>query len=318
MEEIDIIIPAFNAHKTIKNTLFSIAMQEYTNQIKVYIINDCSLKDYQEEINDFKSFLNIEEIILEKNGGPGIARQKGIDVSKGKYLIFIDADDIFYDCNAIKTLYDAITSKKLDLVVTSFYEEIEGKHLFRGNNFVWTHGKIYKRVFLKKKNIKFNNTRYNEDVAFNQLIMYNSPKCEYVDKITYIWKNNSNSITRENDSGYLYWHLKYYTYNHLWAVNIAIKNNCDKYKIGLTIFNVCLDLYYEYLFYKTDDILKWSYKIVRVYEKVKKYVKEDEKQKIIELKVYELIEENKIYLILSDISLNEFIDLVKIKHLTKK
>ena len=41
---IDIIIPAYNAHKTLKKTLFTVATQDNVEDLKVYIVNDCSKK----------------------------------------------------------------------------------------------------------------------------------------------------------------------------------------------------------------------------------------------------------------------------------
>ena len=61
---IDIIIPAYNAQKTIKKTLASIAMQSIKDIIKVTIVNDCSKKDYSEIIEMFKSIINITEITI--------------------------------------------------------------------------------------------------------------------------------------------------------------------------------------------------------------------------------------------------------------
>ena len=48
---IDVIIPAYNAHKTIERTLYSIAYQRNSEDFSVYIINDNSAKDYSKEID---------------------------------------------------------------------------------------------------------------------------------------------------------------------------------------------------------------------------------------------------------------------------
>ena len=55
---IDVIIPAYNAHKTIERTLYSIAYQRNSENLNVYIINDNSIKDYSKEI-DFLKILSI-------------------------------------------------------------------------------------------------------------------------------------------------------------------------------------------------------------------------------------------------------------------
>ena len=81
---IDIIIPAYNSHKTIVNTLLSINMQTIKDKVNVYIINDNSNKNYDEEVMLFKNRLNIQSIDIDKNCGPGNARNVGLNSSKGE------------------------------------------------------------------------------------------------------------------------------------------------------------------------------------------------------------------------------------------
>ena len=76
---IDIIIPLYNS-KTIWYTLASIAYQTDTD-VTVTVVDDCSSKeyDYSKMIEFYQQFLNLQYIRLEKNSGPGVARQKGIE-----------------------------------------------------------------------------------------------------------------------------------------------------------------------------------------------------------------------------------------------
>lgn len=71
---LDIIIPAYNSHKYISNALYSITSQIFDGNINVYIVNDCSDSDYSEIINKFSNVLNIKELKMKKNVGPGAAR----------------------------------------------------------------------------------------------------------------------------------------------------------------------------------------------------------------------------------------------------
>ena len=101
---IDIIIPAYNAHNTIKKTLISICMQTVKDKINVYIIDDCSNEDYKEIINIFKDKINIKYYKLKENSGPGVARQYGLEHSNGEYIYFLDADDMFMDIYSLENL----------------------------------------------------------------------------------------------------------------------------------------------------------------------------------------------------------------------
>lgn len=70
---IDIIIPAYNAHKTIGKTLCSIMLQSRRDLVNVYIVNDCSSTDYQEFVKKYKKYkkyFNIEELDIPQNVRP--------------------------------------------------------------------------------------------------------------------------------------------------------------------------------------------------------------------------------------------------------
>lgn len=84
---IDIIIPAYNAHKTIGKTLCSIMLQSRRDLVNVYIVNDCSSTDYQEFVKKYQKYFNIGELNIPQNIGPGGARNYGMKHSKGKYMM---------------------------------------------------------------------------------------------------------------------------------------------------------------------------------------------------------------------------------------
>ena len=279
--KIDVIIPAYNAHETIKRTLFSIAYQENIKDIKVYIVNDASKTDYSKEIKQFKNFMDITELTLKENGGPGIARQYGIDNSNSEYIIFIDSDDVFNNPYSITTLYNNINNSNYDVVISSFYEMLyDGSILEHTNDTIWMHGKIYRRKFLKDKNIKFNNTRANEDNGFNQLIFLYDSKIKTIEDYTYIWMYNEKSITRINDQEYLFSGLEGYIQNITWALNIAIKNNCNTKKISNLAFSAIVAIYYYYIEFinepHVDNLIKKS---KQLYEICLKYPIKTKKEK---------------------------------------
>lgn len=264
---IDVIIPAYNAHKTIEQTLFSIAYQEIVNKVTVYVVNDASNIDYKETINYFKNFMNIKELDLEKNSGPGLARQYGIDNSYSKYIVFIDSDDVFSDPFSLLNLLEEIEKGGYDVVVSQFVEETDNGFISHFNDRVWLHGKIYKREYLEKEKIKFNNSRANEDNGFNQMIFLGDAKIKYVELKTYIWRNNSSSITRKNKKEYDIKGLDGYIYNIKYALNHAISNNYNKVKIGNLAYSFLVSMYYYYLEYNDliIDLVKDCREIKQIY-----------------------------------------------------
>lgn len=95
--KISIIIPVYNASKYIVETLASVKDQEF-KEYEIIIVNDCSTDD---SINKAKLFFsentNIAFSILQnaKNKGVSFSRNRGVEVAKGEYIIFLDADDLF-------------------------------------------------------------------------------------------------------------------------------------------------------------------------------------------------------------------------------
>lgn len=188
---IDIIIPAFNAHETIEYTLMSIAMQKIKNKTTIYMIDDNSINNYDSIINKFNSFLNIKLVRLNTNVGPAKTRQYALDISKGKYIVFIDADDLLKNPDSLEILYNEIKQGYDYVCSKTYYEELNSEHVNNGD----LHGKIYRRSFLDKNNIYFFDYRCHEDNAFNNLVLMNNPKISNINETTYIYTLNNNSIT---------------------------------------------------------------------------------------------------------------------------
>ena len=244
---IDVIIPAYNARKTIEQTLTSIAFQSIVDKLNIYIINDCGKEDYEDIVKYYSNFMNIKELKLEHNSGPGQARQYGIDNSNSEYIIFIDSDDVFADTNSISTLYETLSNSDEDIVVSKFLEELENTFIPKNIQYIWMHGKMYKRSFLKKNNIHFNNTYTNEDCGFNQLCYMTNANYIELDRITYIWRNNTESITRTQTLESRTKYLKLFVYNMIWSIEESLKRNYNEHRLSEIIYGTIIASYHYYL-----------------------------------------------------------------------
>lgn len=201
---LNIIIPCYNNKDTLPDTLNSLLIQ--TKKIfMVTIIEDHGdqTQEITDIVNSYKNKLNINYIKNSRNLGPGLTRQVGIDANKMcDYLMFIDSDDILYP-RAVEILYKEAKTHDADMVSSNIYVEGEshiGKILDKENNLTWMHGKIYKAKFLKDKEIRFPNyIRYNEDGYFNLKCNFLSKKKYFIEEVTYLWRNNKFSITREKN-----------------------------------------------------------------------------------------------------------------------
>lgn len=228
-QRIDVIIPAYKAQNTILRTLSSIALQEVVNGIDVTIVNDVDGIGYQKFVDMFKPYMSIKEIVMEKNGGPGDARQYGLDNTKNPFVMFIDADDTFSGAFAIKTLRDQLLAEPYNACCFSnFLEQQPQTYIQHPNDSVWMFGKIYKREFINRYNIHFlQGSRANEDNGFNMLCKLcanQNEQIKYIQDITYYWHYKEDSITRINNAEYSYGgSFPGYTENMIYAIKEAEK-----------------------------------------------------------------------------------------------
>lgn len=310
---IDVIIPAYNAHKTIEQTLTSIAFQSIVDKLNVYIINDYG-KDYKEIIEYYSNFMNIKELQLEKNSGPGQARQYGIDNSKNEYIIFIDSDDVFADSLSIETLYNELSNSNNDIIVSTFLEELENTFIPKQTQYVWMHGKMYKRSYLIKNNIRFNDTYTNEDCGFNQLCYMCGANYLELNRTTYIWRNNYESITRTRTEESKIKYLKMFVYNMIWAIEESLKRNYNENRVSEIIYGTIVASYHYYL--QNEEIFRQE-KLLNQLSVLIKYhnehpISEDDKLFTIKNQLYTETSGPNLYKVYNpSITLEDFINILK-------
>lgn len=93
---ISIVMPVYNSEKYLADTISSIQDQTYDNW-ELLAVDDCSADDSYNILCDYAySDSRIKILRLEKNNGPAYARNKGIENCSGKYLTFIDSDDLWH------------------------------------------------------------------------------------------------------------------------------------------------------------------------------------------------------------------------------
>lgn len=290
---LDIIIPVYNAKKTLLRTLCSIALQKKFYNYKVYIINDCDNWDYNYEIDFVKNFFKVNYIKLEKNVGPGQARQKGINASKSKYIMFIDSDDYLYNPYVLYEISNIMKKEKFDLLVSNFIYQRDNEVSIRKNDNTWLHGKVYNRKFLEDNQIEFNDTRANEDNGFNRLIFLNKPIKYNLDLVTYVYAENSESITRRNNREYKFTSIGDLVFNINWAMSKVIDKEKSVRLVALTSYALMYALYYYYneLYdeYDVTKIIEWSKDSLKYYNKYSALLTEKDKQILIEDKKTEYI-----------------------------
>lgn len=269
---VDIIIPAYNAHKTISKALLSICMQTIKDKINVYIIDDCSDHDYKKIINKFKDRINITQYKLDKNSGPGVARQYGLDHSNGEYIYFLDADDMFIDIYSLETLLKNISNNDI-ICGNVYYEDYDNTVLTISNNYSFQlHGKLYKREYIDKNNFHFNNSRNGEDNCFNRLLKIGTDEYSYINSDVLLYSCTKESITN-NIEDYCYNEVPILCKNMLWMAEEADKRGFNKYKIVYELYNELVhfsNMYTKYFKIK-NDIVKLEDSFTKLYDKMREY-----------------------------------------------
>ncbi|HEX6593678.1 MAG TPA: glycosyltransferase family 2 protein [Bacillota bacterium] len=93
---ISVITPAYNAEKFIKQTIESVREQTYSNW-EMIIVDDCSTDRTVEYVRQYEQRdQRIHLLKLEKNSGPGVARNTAMEHAEGRYIAFLDSDDLWY------------------------------------------------------------------------------------------------------------------------------------------------------------------------------------------------------------------------------
>lgn len=117
-----VIVPIYNREKSIKKCVDSILRQS-EKDFELILVDDGSTDNSLKICKDFEKTDNRIIVIHKENGGVSSARNAGIDVARGKYVVFVDSDD-YVDNNYLEIL----SSKDADLVISGvIFESTQNK-----------------------------------------------------------------------------------------------------------------------------------------------------------------------------------------------
>lgn len=211
--KVSIILPVYNRANTINDTIESVMQQSYKN-FELIIVDDGSKDNSQQICRKYELKDNRIKLIKKENGGPSQARNVGLKIAKGKYLMFIDSDDK-YKADMIEKMVTEIERRNSDIVVCNFnnrsnikefynqtlekgIEKLQINYLF---NPLWN--KIYILNIIKENNIKFfEKIERGEDYRFNIDYFRYINKITYISESLYIYNVQMDSLTkktRENE-----------------------------------------------------------------------------------------------------------------------
>lgn len=191
--KVSIIVPIFNCSKYFKQCIES-ALNQTVRDIEIIVVDDCSADcDYKKIIDLYKD-ARIKFVRNPTRIGVGPSRNKGIKLSSGDYIAFLDGDDFYPNKNSINLLYTKAKADKLDICGGSLYvidedslivdQEVPGQ-FFKNSGLIkyinYQHDGgfyrfIYKRDFILSNKIFFPKLRRMQDPVFfvNAMIKANS------------------------------------------------------------------------------------------------------------------------------------------------
>lgn len=183
MEKISVIIPAYNAAAFIENCINTILNQSYNN-FEVIVVNDGSIDNTLEILNELAKKDNRILVISQKNGGVSEARNTALKHATGDFITYVDADDTVPE-KAFENMI-SLVNDDVDMVVCSHNEvrfrktpHIEKEKIYTKkdieNNFIdfdsvvwWPWGKLLRRSVITDNNLSYDTSiTFGEDHIFN-------------------------------------------------------------------------------------------------------------------------------------------------------
>ena len=181
---VSIIIPVYNSEKTLHRCVCSVQNQTYTN-IEIILVNDGSTDSSADICQYFQAIDSRVNFVNKDNGGVSSARNLGIEVSTGDYIMFLDSDD-WYESDMVERYVSFASGSDIVIGQLAVYSTADnssyvktlpktgkfGKELWntvceKTEIFGYIGGKMFRSDIIKANNIRFNEKMYaQEDLDF--------------------------------------------------------------------------------------------------------------------------------------------------------
>ena len=218
-----IICPSYGVEKYIANALQDIIAQSYTDW-ECIVVEDCSpdrTAEIAEEIA--KDEPRIQVVRQEVNKGVSEARNRGLEMARGEYVLFLDPDDR-YEKNLLQQIVDALEKQQTDVVVYGHYEdylsekgELKYRNTFGMSDHVYTDAseihhlvmeleektmygypwnKAFRREYLMERGVRYPIITHVEDILFNIAAFQNASSVQTIETPLYHYMNYADATKR--------------------------------------------------------------------------------------------------------------------------
>ena len=281
MPKVSVIIPVYRAEKFIHECIDSVLNQSFSD-IELILIDDGSPDNSGAICDEYALKDNRIKVFHQQNGGVCAARNKGLDMATGDYILFLDSDD-YMPKDALETLYNDATQNDADIAIGRMFCNTESAE-FDNNLQVWTGtealikasedhpalygcwSKLFKRELVE--DVRFvEGRKVHEDGYFLFLTLIKLPTITVRNKCTYIYRNNPDSASHEAFSE-KYFDVLYFFNEKKKIVDEQFPELSEKFNNKLVKAHITM----LHLFCKTKEKkynkdVKNSIKMVRKYSK---------------------------------------------------
>lgn len=212
MTTISIIIPVYNASLYLKDCLDSVVCQDFEKGFEIILVNDGSTDDSLSICQEFASKHSNITVITGENAGVSAARNKALEIARGEWLVFVDADDMLLP-GALSILYERQAMTGADMVLANavkLNKELSKPFLKLTNETLpnaicnirhfalWSY--LIPAEIVRQNNIRFiEGLAYSEDRIFIYQLAQYCKTVAYSDTAVYVYRINPSSVCRSKD-----------------------------------------------------------------------------------------------------------------------
>lgn len=212
--EISIIIPVYNAGSFLRESLDSVFRQSFSD-FEIILVNDGSTDESSDIINDYQTqYQNKVRVLSQGNSGQSTARNEGLRLASGKYIAFIDADDLITD-DYLECLYNAAEKNRAQISYCSYkaYDNISGETVYLRItedwyiNFDENHSHVFqyspccrlvRKDFIDRYHFRFGEGEQMEDGPYCMMVDLLADRKAVVNEIKYYYRKRTESTTGNN------------------------------------------------------------------------------------------------------------------------
>ena len=217
--KVSVIIPVYNTEAYLRECMDSVLMQT-CEDMEILLIDDASEDGSGAMCDDYAArYPHVRSAHLDHRG-PGEARNEGLRLARGEYIVFADADDKFSSADCVRKMVHLLDATGGDIAVGNYCRLWDGRIMeatkhsafsgmdpgsghFRFSGFfsvgtlsyVW--GKAYRHSFLKEHGISFGDYEYAEDKFFNFQCYMDGARYAFLDDVVYTYRKNDASISHQ-------------------------------------------------------------------------------------------------------------------------